>query len=71
MTLGNMRNLGVRGFVVYCLNHNCRHETVIGVDDYADNVPVPWFGSRMVCTACGMICWLFPAGVGSDPAGKS
>jgi hypothetical protein len=28
---------------------------VIGVDDYADDVPVPWFGPRMVCTACGMI----------------
>jgi hypothetical protein len=55
MTLGNMRRLGVRGLAVYCLNHNCRHETVISVDDYADNVPVPWFGPHMVCTACGMI----------------
>jgi len=26
----------VRGLAVYCLNHACRHQTVIGVDDYAD-----------------------------------
>jgi hypothetical protein len=55
MTLGNMRHLGVRGLVVYCLNPKCRHEMVIRADDYADDVPVPWFGPRMVCTACGMI----------------
>jgi hypothetical protein len=55
MKLGNMRRLGVRGLVVSCLNPECRHETVISVDDYADDVPVPWFGAHMVCTACGMI----------------
>jgi hypothetical protein len=55
MTLGNMRELGVRRLVVSCLNPKCRHERVISVDDYADDVPVPWFGPCMVCTACGMI----------------
>jgi hypothetical protein len=34
MTLGNMREQGVRGLAVYCLDHACLHRTVIGVDDY-------------------------------------
>jgi hypothetical protein len=55
MTFGNMRQLGVRALVVYCLNPDCRHETVINVDDYGDNVIVPWFGPRMVCSVCGRL----------------
>jgi hypothetical protein len=38
MTLGNMRELGVHRLIVSCLNHACRHETVISVDDYADDI---------------------------------
>jgi hypothetical protein len=33
MTLGTMREQGVRGLAVCCLNHSCRHETVISADD--------------------------------------
>ena len=55
MTLGNMRALGVRGLAGYCLNPNCRHQTVVSVDDYPDDMPVPAFRERMVCTKCGMI----------------
>jgi hypothetical protein len=31
------------------------YEVVFGVEDYPDNVPVPAFAPRMVCTWCGMI----------------
>jgi hypothetical protein len=53
MTFGNMRELGVRGLAVHCLNHARRHQTVIGVDDYADEIEVPSFRLRMKCTKCG------------------
>ena len=53
MTLGNMRRQGVRGLAVYCLNHACRHRTVINVDEYADEIEVPSFGLRMKCSKCG------------------
>jgi hypothetical protein len=53
MTLGNMRELGVRGLAVSCLNHGCWHETVISVDDYADDIEVPSFRLRMKCSKCG------------------
>ena len=55
MTLGNMRGLGVRGLMVHCLNPRCLHQERLDVDGYADDVPVPWFGPRMVCTKCGMV----------------
>jgi hypothetical protein len=53
MTLGNMRANGVRSLAVSC--HKCHHETVINADQWSDDVPVPTFGPRMVCTRCGII----------------
>jgi hypothetical protein len=55
MTVGNMRELGVRGLMVSCLNPQCLHQERIDVRGYSDDVPVPYFGPRMVCTKCGMI----------------
>ena len=41
--------------MVFCLNPNCRHQERLDVEGYADDVTVPWFGSRMVCSKCGII----------------
>src|SRR4051794_10285461 len=53
MTLANMRANRVRRLAVSCWQ--CHHEGVINVDRYGDDVPVPSFGPRMVCTKCGTI----------------
>jgi hypothetical protein len=53
MTLGNKRKLGMRGLKASCLNPNCRHEAVFGVDDYADELEVPPFRPRVKCSKCG------------------
>ena len=58
MTLGNMRTNGVRSLAVTCLSRSCHHEAVLQVAIYSDDVPVPAFGPRMVCTVCG--------GIGAD-----
>ena len=58
MTLGNMRANGVCSLAVTCLSHFCHHEAVLDVTIYGDDVPVPSFGPRMVCTVCG--------GIGAD-----
>jgi hypothetical protein len=50
MTLGNMRENGVRRLDVSCWI--CHHAAV------HDDVPVPWFGPRMVCTGCGSPNWI-------------
>jgi hypothetical protein len=33
MTLGNMRDLGVRNLIAYCLNDACRHTALIDVSN--------------------------------------
>ena len=54
MTLGNMRANGVRTLAVWCGGRGCNHQAVLGVSRYADEVPVPAFGPRMVCTVRGI-----------------
>jgi hypothetical protein len=53
MTLGNMRELGVRSLDVSCLN--CQHRALLSADRWTDDVAVPTFGPRMVCTGCGLV----------------
>ena len=53
MTLGNMRENGVRRLAVSCWH--CRHSAVLDVEQYGDDVPVPSFEPRLVCTQCGTI----------------
>jgi len=55
MTLGNMRANGVRSLALHCGGYFCKHDAVLDVSYYPDDVPVPSFGPRMVCTACGAI----------------
>jgi len=53
MTLGNMRANGVRSLAIYC--ERCHHQELLGVNEFSDDIPVPAFGPRMVCTRCGAI----------------
>jgi hypothetical protein len=53
MTLGNMRELGVRSLAVTC--ELCHHEAVLQADDWGDTVLVRAFRPRVVCTRCGIV----------------
>ena len=53
MTLGNMRALGVQHLVAHCLNDACRHQGLIDVSKYPDDVEVPSFANKIVCAKCG------------------
>jgi|ERR1700722_6180309 hypothetical protein len=53
MTLGNMRQLGVRSLDVSCWQ--CHHQAVLSADRWPDDVAVPTLGPRMVCTRCGIV----------------
>ena len=55
MTLGNMRESGVRSLHVWCGNCRCSHQAVLDVERYPDEIPVPSFGPRMMCTRCGFV----------------
>jgi hypothetical protein len=53
MDLANMRQNGVRSLDAQC--YGCRHHVILNVDQYPGGLRVRWFGSRMVCTKCGMV----------------
>jgi hypothetical protein len=53
MTLGNMRQNGVRGLFVTC--SSCGYHSEVNVDAWPDDVPVPSFGPRMRCSKCGKL----------------
>ncbi len=55
MTLGNMRANGVRTLDVWCSGRGCGRHSVVDVESYGDDVPVPWFGPRMRCERCGRL----------------
>jgi hypothetical protein len=44
---------GVRLLAMSCWQ--CHHQAVLSADPWSDDVPVPTFGPRMVCTRCGII----------------
>jgi hypothetical protein len=53
MTLGNMRDLGVKRLIASCLNDACRHQGLIDVSKYPDDTEVPSFAGKIVCAKCG------------------
>ena len=50
MTLRNMREHGVHSLAIRCGALWCNHEAILDVSTYADDLTVPSFGPRMVCT---------------------
>jgi hypothetical protein len=51
--LGTMRANGVRSLDVSCWL--CHHRAILRAGPWPNDVPVPSFGPRMVCTNCGFI----------------
>jgi hypothetical protein len=52
MTLGNMRELGVKRLIASCLNNARRHTALIDVSGYPADTEVPWFRTRVKCAKC-------------------
>jgi hypothetical protein len=65
MTLGNMRELGVRSLAVTC--ELCHHEAILAADAWPNAVLVRTFASRMVCTRCGIVGGRCPAELAGKP----
>jgi hypothetical protein len=53
MTLGNMRQQGIRNLIAFCHDDSCRHTALIDVSGYPDAIEVPEFGRRAKCQKCG------------------
>jgi hypothetical protein len=50
ITFAEMREMGVRGVLIYCC---CGHNIAISADRWADEVRLSDIESRCICTTCG------------------
>ncbi len=53
MDLANMRKQGVRRLIAFCLNDACRHQALVEVSEYPDEVEILYFKPRVKCSKCG------------------
>jgi hypothetical protein len=53
ITFAEMRNMGVRGILVYCADYRCSHSLAISADRWPDDVRLSDIEPRFVCGACG------------------
>jgi hypothetical protein len=53
ITFGEMREMGVRGVLVYCADYHCSHSIAISADRWPDDLRLSDIEPRFVCRACG------------------
>ncbi|MBR0719660.1 hypothetical protein [Bradyrhizobium liaoningense] len=53
ITFGDMRQMGVRGVLVYCADYSCSHSVTLSADRWPDDVRLSDIEPRFVCSACG------------------
>ena len=53
ITFGQMREMGVRGLLIYCADYRCSHSTAISGDNWPDDVRLSDLEARFTCQACG------------------
>ena len=54
ITLGEMREMGVRGLLVYCSDYKCGHWGKISADRWPDDSCLSDLEALFVCQACGI-----------------
>ena len=53
ITFVEMRDMGVRGLLVYCADYSCSHSLAISADGWPDDLRLFDIEGRFVCRACG------------------
>ena len=53
ITFAELRELGVRGVLIYCADYRCSHSIAISGDAWPDDVRLSDIEDRFVCQACG------------------
>ncbi|MDA9503467.1 hypothetical protein XI09_01140 [Bradyrhizobium sp. CCBAU 11386] len=53
ISFGEMREMGLRGVLVYCADYRCSHSIALSADRWADDVRLSDIEPRFVCGACG------------------
>jgi hypothetical protein len=53
ITFAEMRDMGVRGILIYCSDYKCSNSTVISGDPWPDDLRLSDIEPLFVCKACG------------------
>jgi hypothetical protein len=53
ITFVEMREMGVRGVVVYCSDYRCSHSTAVSADRWPDDLRLSDIEDQFTCTKCG------------------
>ncbi|MCP3370790.1 hypothetical protein [Bradyrhizobium cajani] len=53
ITFGEMREMGLRGVLIYCADYRCSHHVAVSADCWPDAVRLSDIEGRFTCTACG------------------
>jgi hypothetical protein len=53
ITFAEMRDMGVRGLLIYCSDYMCSHLITTSGDRWPDDMRLSDLGSRFICSACG------------------
>jgi hypothetical protein len=53
ITFADMRDMGVRGLLIYCSDYKCSHSVAISADPWPGDVRLSDIEPLFVCQACG------------------
>ena len=53
ITFADMRDMGVRGLLIYCSDYRCSHSTAISGDRWPDDVRLSEIESKFTYRFCG------------------
>jgi hypothetical protein len=53
ITFGEMREMGVRGLLVYCADYRCSRSIAMSGDQWANEVRLSDLEAGFVCSVCG------------------
>jgi hypothetical protein len=53
ITFAEMRDMGVRGILIYCQDYTCSHSIAISGDGWPDDMRLSDIEARFTCKACG------------------
>jgi hypothetical protein len=53
ITIGQMRQSGVTGVLIYCADHHCSHVVAVSAEEWPDDVRLSDIEGRYVCSVCG------------------
>jgi hypothetical protein len=53
ITFAEMRDMGVRGLLVYCADYRCSHSIAVDADQWPDGLRLSDIEHRFICAVCG------------------